>query len=53
MPAAVAWTTALRPRAEAAVKARIRLLSDEELLFSKRRGVVERSRHAFVAVEDR
>jgi hypothetical protein len=30
-----------RPKAEAAVKARMRLLSDEELLFSKRRGVVE------------
>jgi hypothetical protein len=31
----------------------MRLLSDEELLFSKRRRVVERRRHAFVAMEDR
>ena len=35
------------------IEARMRLLSDEELLFSKRRGVVERRRHAFVAMEDR
>ena len=40
-------------RIEAAVKARMRLLSDEELPFSKRRGVVERRRHAFAAMEDR
>ena len=45
--------SALRPQAEAAVKARMRLLSDEDLLFSKRRGAVERRCHAFVAMEDR
>jgi hypothetical protein len=53
MPAAAAWTTAPRPQAEAAFTARMRLLSGEELPFSKRRGVVERRRHAFVAMEDR
>jgi hypothetical protein len=31
----------------------MRLLSDEDLLFSKRRGAVERRCHAFVAMEDR
>jgi hypothetical protein len=33
--------TARRPRAGAAVRARMPLLSVEELLFNKRRGVVE------------
>lgn len=37
--------SALRPRVEAAVKARMRLLTDEELLLSKRRGAAWSTEH--------